>query len=225
MSEPAVESLQETWAEGDAYDYYMGRWSSRVARDFIAWLKPAPYLAWADVGCGTGPLTAAILEHGDPRVVTAIDRYDGYLEAARRKIDDLRAIFEKGSAEALPLDDDSVEFAVSALALNAVDDPAKALTEMVRVVKPGGVVSGYVWDHAGHMQYLRSFWNAARELDPAAERWDHASRAEICRPDRDLSRHRRPRDARSDAAWKTRAVRAVARERARARKREPLTSP
>jgi len=31
MSDPAIESLQETWAKGDAYDYYMGRWSRRVA--------------------------------------------------------------------------------------------------------------------------------------------------------------------------------------------------
>lgn len=183
MSEPAIETLQETWAEADAYEYYMGRWSARVAGEFIEWLRPAPHLAWADIGCGTGPLTRAILEHANPRVVTGIDRFDGYLAGARTRTEDLRAIFEKGEAEALPLEDDSVEFAVSALILNAVADPAKALAEMVRVAKPGGVVSGYVWDHAGHMQYLRSFWNAATELDPGAAKWDHKSNAEICRPE------------------------------------------
>ena len=183
MNEPAIETLQDTWAEADAYEYYMGRWSARVAGEFVDWLKPAPYLAWVDVGCGTGPLTRAILAGADPRVVTAVDRYDGYLEGARARTEDLRAIFEKGEAEALPLEDNSVEFAVSALTLNAIEDPAKALAEMVRVVKPGGVVSGYVWDHAGHMQYLRSFWDAAVALDPEAEKWDHKSHAELCRPE------------------------------------------
>lgn len=183
MSDPAVETLQETWAEGDAYEYYMGRWSRRVAAEFVDWLQAAPYLGWVDVGCGTGPLTQAILERANPRVVTAVDRYDGYLETARGRIEDLRAVFESGSAEALPLDDDSVELAVSGLALNVVEDPAAALSEMLRVVKPGGVVSAYLWDHAGHMQVLRTFWDAARELDPAAEAWDKGTRSAICRPE------------------------------------------
>lgn len=183
MSEPAIETLQETWAEGDAYDYYMGRWSRRVAEAFVEWLKAAPYLAWVDVGCGTGPLTHAVLAQADPRVVTAVDRYESYLEAARARTDDLRAIFEVGEAEALPLEDDSVHLAVSGLILNVVDDPAKALAEMIRVTKPGGVVAGYLWDHAGHMQYLRTFWNAARELDPGAEAWDKGTRSAICRPE------------------------------------------
>ena len=183
MSEPAVESLQETWAEGDAYDYYMGRWSRRVAAEFVDWMHAAPYLAWADIGCGTAPLTQEILARAEPRVVTAVDRYDGYLENARARIEDLRAIFEKGEAESLPLEDDSVHFAVSGLILNVVDDLPKALAEMKRVTKPGGVVAAYVWDHAGHMQYLRTFWNAARSLDPEAEAWDKGLRSPHCRPE------------------------------------------
>lgn len=182
MTDPATQTLQATWAEGDAYDYYMGRWSRRVAGEFVDWMKAAPFLAWVDVGCGTGPLTQAILERANPRVVTAVDQYDGYLETARARSEDLRAQYHSGTAESLPLEDDSVEFAVSGLALNVVEDPGKALAEMRRVVKPGGVVAAYIWDHAGHMQYLRTFWDAARELDPAAEAWDKGLRSQLCRP-------------------------------------------
>jgi 2-polyprenyl-3-methyl-5-hydroxy-6-metoxy-1,4-benzoquinol methylase len=51
----------DNWAEGDAYERYVGRWSRPVARDFVAWLDRPAGLKWLDVGCGTGALSASIL--------------------------------------------------------------------------------------------------------------------------------------------------------------------
>lgn len=54
---------------------------------------------------------------------------------------------------------------------------------MARVLQPGAVAAAYVWDYAGHMQMMRTFWDAAGDLDPSARRLDEGVRFPICRPD------------------------------------------
>lgn len=49
----------EAWSHGGAYEMFMGRWSRRVAEQFVAWLAPGPDLRWLDVGSGTGALSPA----------------------------------------------------------------------------------------------------------------------------------------------------------------------
>jgi hypothetical protein len=44
----------EAWDSGQAYEQYVGRWSRKVAVEFVRWLALPPVLEWADVGCGTG---------------------------------------------------------------------------------------------------------------------------------------------------------------------------
>jgi hypothetical protein len=45
------------------------------------------------------------------------------------------------------------------------------------------VVAAYVWDYADGMHMMRHFWDAARDVDPAAAEADEGSRFPICRPD------------------------------------------
>ena len=66
------------WDSGDAYELYVGRWSRRVAREFLGWLAMPPGIAWLDVGCGTGALSQAILETSLPAEVTGIDRSEDF---------------------------------------------------------------------------------------------------------------------------------------------------
>ncbi|HEU5349863.1 MAG TPA: hypothetical protein VFU63_14730, partial [Ktedonobacterales bacterium] len=54
------------WEDGATYESYIGRWSRLVAREFVTWLNVPPHADWIDVGCGTGPLTQAILEQATP---------------------------------------------------------------------------------------------------------------------------------------------------------------
>ncbi len=42
-----VEAEFDTWSAGEAYERYMGRWSRRIAEDFVRWLDVAPGLALA----------------------------------------------------------------------------------------------------------------------------------------------------------------------------------
>jgi ubiquinone/menaquinone biosynthesis C-methylase UbiE len=57
--------------------------------------------------------------------------------------------FRLGDAHALPVEDESFDAAVAGLVLNFVTEPARALRDMRRAVRPGGTVAVYVWDYVG----------------------------------------------------------------------------
>ena len=170
------------WASGDSYERYVGRWSRLVAREFIRWLAVPESRRWLDVGCGTGALSQTILEVTNPGHVKGIDRSEGFIGTARDRVKNPNVEFETGDAQALPVESDSYDAAVSGLVLNFVPQPQQMLAEMVRAVKTNGIVAVYVWDYAGRMQFMRHFWNAAAALDPSARDLDEGRRFPICNP-------------------------------------------
>lgn len=178
MSAPQV---QDNWQRGSPYERYVGRWSRRVAPEFLSWLAIAPGKRWLDVGCGTGALCAAVIEHCSPAAVTGVEPSENFLAAARAELGG-RADLRSGSATQLPLADDAVDVVVSGLVLNFVGDAPAAMAEMVRVVRPGGTIAAYVWDYAEKMELMRYFWDAAAALDPGAARLDEGVRFPLCRP-------------------------------------------
>jgi len=171
---------QDVWASGEAYEAYVGRWSRAVAARFVGWLAVPVGRRWLDVGCGTGALTATVLSAAGPAEIVGVDPSTGFLATASARIDDPRAAFQPADARALPLPDDRFDAVVSGLVLNFVPEPARAVAEMRRVVRPGGTVAAYVWDYAGEMHLIRTFWDAAVELDPAAAALDEERRFGIC---------------------------------------------
>ncbi len=178
MSEGAK---HDAWSAGDSYDAYMGRWSRKMAVRFLDWLNPTANLDWLDVGCGTGALSSAILSRCNPRSLVGIEQSAGFVATAQRNVADKRAKFEVGDAQKLPLDDRSKDIVASALVLNFVPEIPKALSEMKRVVRPGGTVAFYVWDYpGGGMGFMRAFWNAAIALDPGASGFAEGKRFPFC---------------------------------------------
>ncbi len=184
MSEGAIQSsVGQVWADADAYEPYVGRWSRAAAREFVGWIGAPPEASWLDVGSGTGALTQTIVDAGSPRNVLGVDRSSGYVAYASARVTDARAHFECGDATALRFVDGSFDAAVSGLVLNFAPDPLAMLSEMRRVVCPRGVVALYVWDYAGEMQMMRRFWDAAAALDSTARALDEGVRFPICRPE------------------------------------------
>lgn len=173
----------ETWAVGDAYQRYIGRWSTPVAEEFVGWLSVARQRTWLDVGCGTGALTAAVLRLAEPAHVTGIDPSADFLVTARAQLADGRTAWHTGDARSLPVPDHSFDAVVSGLAINFVPDPSQAVREFARAVRPAGVAAAYVWDYADGMALIRHFWDAARALDQAAAHLDEAVRFPGCRPE------------------------------------------
>src|SRR5512137_2303567 len=94
----------------------------------------------ADLGCGTGALTAALAP--DVARVVGVDRSADMLRSARRRTAGLGNVdLRRGILEDLPLDAASCDAALLVLSLGWVADPARALAEAARAVRPGGRVA------------------------------------------------------------------------------------
>ena len=96
-----------------------------------------------DVGCGTGRLLAALHGAWPGLKLTGIDLSKPYLEEARRLIGrTARVKLDEAAAETLPFDEASLDLVVSSFLLHELPKEirAKAIAEMARVVKPGGLV-------------------------------------------------------------------------------------
>ncbi|HET9884889.1 MAG TPA: methyltransferase domain-containing protein [Candidatus Binatia bacterium] len=178
----AAPLISDTWERGDLYEQYVGRWSRRVAPQFLSWLNIPAGHRWLDVGCGTGPLSAAILDQCAPVSVIGVEPSEGFLEQAKAQLGN-RVLLRRGSAAAIPLDDRAVEVTVSGLVLNFVPNGLAAVSEMARVTASGGTIAAYVWDYSGKMELIRHFWDAAVELNPEAAKLDEGIRFPVCRPE------------------------------------------
>jgi trans-aconitate methyltransferase len=173
---------KSVWAIGGAYEPYVGRWSRLVAREFVDWLAIPHAASWLDVGCGTGALTETILGRANPARVHGIDPSEGYLALAKEQVRDPRARFDVGDARHLSVESARYDAVVSALVLNFIPDLSTGMAEMTRVVRPGGIVAGYVWDYAGKMELMRYFWDAAVALKPDDLERDEGRRFPVCKP-------------------------------------------
>jgi ubiquinone/menaquinone biosynthesis C-methylase UbiE/DNA-binding HxlR family transcriptional regulator len=95
--------------------------------------------AWtvADLGAGTGLLSEAV--HPFVKRVIAVDSSPQMLEAFRRRHEGTPAIEARaGELESLPIEDGSVDLAFMLLVLHYIVEPADALAESHRVLRPGG---------------------------------------------------------------------------------------
>jgi SAM-dependent methyltransferase len=76
--------------------------------------------------------------------VIGLDRNDGMLAVARRKAPEIE--WRQGQAEALPFADGRFDAVVSQFGLMFFEDRVLALSEMWRVLRPGGRLAVAVWD-------------------------------------------------------------------------------
>ncbi|MGH3521578.1 MAG: class I SAM-dependent methyltransferase [Mycobacterium sp.] len=106
----------------------------------IDWLLPPGARDVLDLGAGTGKLTTRLVERGLD--VVAVDPIAEMLEVLRRSLPDTPALL--GTAEDIPLADNSVDAVLVAQAWHWFN-PARAIPEVVRVLRPGGRL-GLVWN-------------------------------------------------------------------------------
>jgi SAM-dependent methyltransferase len=141
-------SMAEThiaFDDGDAYERYMGRWSRAIGRQFLVWLDPPRNCDWLEVGCGTGAFSSAIIAHAAPQKIVGIDPSSPQVEYAKHTVTASQADFRVGMAIDMPFGTDEFDIVVSALVIHFISDRPRAFREMLRVARPGGIVTGYTW--------------------------------------------------------------------------------
>jgi SAM-dependent methyltransferase len=151
---------------GDAYDRYMGRYSRLLAPLFADFAGVRRGQRVLDVGCGPGALTTELTLRLDADRVAAVDPSATFAHACADRVPgaDVRA----APAERLPWPDSSFDAVLSQLVVSFLQDADAGVREMRRVAATSGILAACTWDYGGEMQMLRTFWDAALALDPAA---------------------------------------------------------
>jgi SAM-dependent methyltransferase len=150
----------------DAYDRFMGRYSSRLSPAFADFGDIREGLSVLDVGCGPGALTAELTARVGPADVSAVDPSESFVAAARGRNPGVDV--RQAAAESLPFVDGAFDRALAQLVVHFMADPVKGLREMSRVARGNGLVAACVWDHGGGTGPLSPFWDAVHALDPGA---------------------------------------------------------
>ena len=137
------------FTDGAAYERLMGRWSRPVGEKFLDWLRLPQGLRWLDVGCGTGAFTETVAMRCAPAELQGIDPAEVQIAYAKSRDAAKQARFQVGDAQALPFEESRFDVATMALVISFIPDPARAVAELARVVRPGGCVATYMWDIPG----------------------------------------------------------------------------
>lgn len=137
MTETARRRSLSFGAEAAAYE----RGRPSYPPEAIDWLLPDGAHRVLDLGAGTGKLTTRLAERGLD--VVAVDPVPEMLELLTRSLPDTPALL--GTAEEIPLPDDSVDAVLVAQAWHWFD-PERAIQEVARVLRPGGRL-GLVWNN------------------------------------------------------------------------------
>jgi len=166
-----AQSSTFTAASADDYEQLMGRWSRRLAPPFLDFAGVGDGDRVLDVGCGTGSLTFAVASHANVTEVVGVDLSTAYIERAKSNCSDDRIEFLEGDAFDLPVDDAAFDRVFSFLVLQFIPNPMRAIAEMRRTLRPGGVAAAAVWDVRGGLIFNRLFFDTAAAVVPeAAER-------------------------------------------------------
>jgi SAM-dependent methyltransferase len=155
----------------------------RTADDSAAYLLPhlQSGMTLLDLGCGPGTITADLAARVAPGTVLAVDQAANVLDVARAEIQrrDLSNVtFATADVHRLDYPDDAFDVVHAHQVLQHVADPVRALREMRRVCRPGGIVAARDADYAGFI-----WFPPIAELDLWLDLYGKAHRANGGEPD------------------------------------------
>jgi len=129
-----------------------------VGEQAIARMRVGPNSRVLDVGCGSGWATRLLADYAFTGRVTGIDISDEMVQLARESSKSHRNVeFEVASAEQLPFETNEFTHAFSMESLYYYRNIPKALTEIHRVLKPGGLFVAVVdlyWENEATHQWI-----------------------------------------------------------------------
>src|SRR5437016_13349433 len=134
----AAEGEEVSLSDADAYDRFMGRYSTPLGVPFADFAGLPLDGRVLDVGSGPGALTAELARRAGPGRVTAVDPSEEFVEALRGRHPGVEVI--RAPAEDLPFEGGCFDATLAQLVVNVMDDPVAGLREMARVTRAGGCV-------------------------------------------------------------------------------------
>ena len=148
-----------------------GRWAEFPRKEALEalLLNCKPGASVLEVGCGTGEVLAYL----PPEIAYfGVERSEYALSEARAKWSGRKAIFETALASQLPFPDSMFDAALMVYVLEHLPDPKKALTEVGRVIKPGGILILA----APNLEFPLAFPNALRHISAGSRLVFHLKR-------------------------------------------------
>jgi SAM-dependent methyltransferase len=139
-------------------DHFIDVWTRRAMLERLG--PPVPGEVIVDLGCSTGYLLRELREARPQAQLIGVDLIVSGLHAAHRQVPDARLL--QADACSLPLDDTSVDVAVSANLLEHVSDDEAALVELRRVLAPGALAVLVVPTAPGAYDYYDRFLGHVR---------------------------------------------------------------
>ena len=139
--------LKAAWMAGD-YDYF-SRFMEQSAVEFLERIPIPAGSALLDVACGSGQLALAAARNGIR--ATGVDIATNSIQAARMRVvyEGPAARFDEGDVEDLPYADASFDAVATLFGAMFAPRPELAASEMMRVVKPGGLIAMANWTAQG----------------------------------------------------------------------------
>ena len=162
----------------DAYDRFMGRYSTQLATRFADFAGVhAPQRA-VDVGAGTGALTGELVERLGEENVAAAEPSSDYVTTLHTRFPGIDV--REAPAEELPWANESFDCALAQLVVVFLNDVQQAVRELARVTRPGGVVATCMWEVEG-VEMMNALNEIRRRLTPGG--WspstDHRDEASL----------------------------------------------
>ncbi len=150
---------------GDAYDRFMGRYSTQLAPAFAEFAGVAAGMRVLDVGAGTGALTQELVARLGAENVAGAEPSPDYAAVLRERFPGVE--IRQVPAADLPWDDGVFDATLAQLVVVFVEDPPAAFRELARVTKPGAVVATTMWEVEG-MDMMNALNEIRRQLRPDA---------------------------------------------------------
>jgi SAM-dependent methyltransferase len=147
----------------DAYDRFMGRYSTQLALEFADFAGVRAPRRALDVGAGTGALTGELVARLGEENVGAAEPSTDYAATLRTRFPD--ADVREAPAEELPWEDDRFDSALAQLVVVFLNDVQQAVRELARVTRPGGVVATCMWEVEG-VEMMNALNEIRRSLTP-----------------------------------------------------------
>ena len=150
------------------YDRYLGPWLFEpYAADLAARVPVRDDLAVLEVACGTGIVTRRLREAlPKSAALVATDLNQAMVDYARTAVPDPAIVWQQADAQALPFEDGSFDVVVCQFGFMFLPDKPLGFREARRVLRPGGLLLGNVWQSRDENPWARSVHTTVAELFP-----------------------------------------------------------